>query len=733
MKRTFYQNLILANCFIVTSLNVQAQLLCKDIFLGKNINSSIDESGVKKLRQIYPNIHQSIHLKRTTQKLKSEKGNLSSKPNIVVEKWLLNLTQLSKRMENSPWTFELVKKLIHKQYVINYESIPESYYAFQANLERERGYGDLKLSEMQKKQIANQLIIDQQESIDTWLNYLTSKDSSTYPMWMKFWIFMGMTKLGKFDIENGTFHERRKDTVGPFVELNQEALSKTYESVVKIFEQKDSNQSMDLSSFLNFGKIYGKFLREVRPGTERKFLTNKGQWRKFPKGSDPTPLVDSLKGKNTGWCTAGFATATAQLAKGDFYVFYSNDQNDQSVIPRVAIRMEGAKIGEIRGVASQQNLDPEINNSSVVSEKVKEIGADAEQFFKKDHDMKLLTIIEKKTKNFVPLNKNELMFLYEMASEIDGFGYKKDPRINLIKSMRDFKSDVSILLDQKYSRDQISISAEEALSGKFKIHFGDLDLPSIEHAEGIYLPEIVFGNVKINNLIDASNLVLSKIVYGNVELRSLESAKGVTFSDHVHGDLFLNSLSTTEDLFPPKILEGDYVLSSLPSGKGLLFPEKFKGLYLNSMVDPDGLSLPDVIYGNLSLNSLQSVHFKFSKTVMGFLNLESLSQPSSFPLAEEVHGDLILDNLTNPKIIRLPKKVKGSFYANKLIDAKGLVLTAIEYGISLPNLQNQDGLELPKSLKGDLDLRNLPTANNLILPMGTVNYYGPEDIHKEHH
>ena len=97
------------------------------------------------------------------------------------------------------------------------------------------------------------------------------------------------------------------------------------------------------------------------------------------------PLVKSLEGRGTRWCTAGEETARQQLSNGDFYVYYTKDKNGEYKIPRIAIRMEGSSIGEIRGVASHQNLEPEMEE--VVEEKLKEF-PDRDKYKKKVHDMK---------------------------------------------------------------------------------------------------------------------------------------------------------------------------------------------------------------------------------------------------------------------------------------------------------------------------------------------------------
>ena len=62
------------------------------------------------------------------------------------------------------------------------------------------------------------LIKDQEKSLDYWVEYLISKDTNMYPMWLKYWVFTGMTKISKYDPSNGTFGTRNKETTAPFAE-----------------------------------------------------------------------------------------------------------------------------------------------------------------------------------------------------------------------------------------------------------------------------------------------------------------------------------------------------------------------------------------------------------------------------------------------------------------------------------------------------------------------------------
>ena len=217
--------------------------------------------------------------------------------------------------------------------------------------------------------------------------------------------------------------------------------------------------------------------------------------------------------------------AKSQLAGGDFYVYYSLDKNGEAKVPRIAIRMDGKdKIGEIRGIADNQNMEPEM--MPILEEKLKEF-PDKGKYLKKEHDMKLLTLIDKKVNNNIELNVDELKFLYEINSKIEGFGYRKDPRIEEIKGKRNERRDYSLIFNVK--EEEIALSQEEYLNNpeKFKALPGNIYLDSLTSAEGLILPQQVGGNIDLRYLTSAKGLVLPQHVGGSIDLSSLASAEGL--------------------------------------------------------------------------------------------------------------------------------------------------------------------------------------------------------------
>ena len=131
-----------------------------------------------------------------------------------------------------------------------------------------------------------------------------------------------------------------------------------------------------------------------------------------------------------------------QIKNGDFYVYYTYDKDGNLVNPRLAIRMNGQyEICEVRGI--DKNQDVELEMLDILERKLKKfLNNEGEKYKKKVHDMKLLTEIENKTNNKEELTEEELIFLYELDSFIEGFGWYEDPRIEEIINKRDTKEDI---------------------------------------------------------------------------------------------------------------------------------------------------------------------------------------------------------------------------------------------------------------------------------------------------
>jgi len=681
---------------------------------------SIEQPGGAFLHQKDSKLHTSKYVEHEQERRKRTGEQTSSKPADKINDFMEVLEKIHLGHRDDEKILDRIKDYYHKEYVIKENDVPESYFDNQRRILREQGHGNVNFTKKERGDSIEVLQNDQRSTLDNWINYFTSTDSDSFPMWAKYWAFNGMTKLSTYDKEKHKFNIRDKGTVAPFVDLNREALAYTIDSIIKkakgeniALEQEDP-EFKKLLNGANFGKLYAYAIEKVTPAKENELENTKGEWIKYNKGSDHMPLVKSLQGHGTGWCTAGENTAQKHLQGGDFYVYYSYDENKKPTIPRVAIRMKGHQINEVRGIAKDQNLDPYIND--VVTEKLNEF-PDGELYQKKVEDMKRLTEIDNKSKSGQELNKDDLRFLYEIDSEIKGFGYEKDPRIQEILQERDIKEDMSIAIDCK--KEEISLTKEEALSGNIKYHYGDLYLRNLTSAQGLELPEIIRGSLYLYSLTSADGLKFPKSVGGYLDLYNLTSARGLELPKIIRGYLDLRSLTSADGLKFPKSVGGDLSLYNLTSADGLKLPESVgRSLDLRNLTSADGLKLPENIGGDLYLSSLTSADgLKFPKSVGGDLGLDSLTSADGLKLPESVGGGLGLSNLTSADGLKLPKYIGGHLSLPNLTSAQGLELPQNVGGyIYLPGLTSADGLKFPESVGGDLYLYNLTSADGLKLP-----------------
>jgi len=486
--------------------------------------SNMGESNPSFLKTKY-DLHKSEEVIKTAERTKATtREKVSEKPEVRIQNYLDYLSDSldpkdPHRREEKLTRF---KQVMYDKYVIKPEGIPEAYFNTQRRIAREQGHGDVEINSETKRQLTEVVITDQKSSLDNWVDYLASPDS-TYPDWLKYWAVRSILGMGGYDKEKKQFGKRRKDTVKPFPDLDREALAYVLDAVEKKYRPqvetqlaKDKEEEIELTEAdleeitteevavieeerqakqqeqkafekllqgESFAKLYAWAIEKVTPASQEQLADTKGQWIKYPKGSDHTPLVQSLQGHGTGWCTAGESTAKTQLASGDFYVYYSLDPKGKPIVPRAAIRMQGNGIAEVRGVGPDQNLDPHIGK--VVQDKLAEF-PDGKLYEKKNADMKQLTVIENKMAKEQELTREELYFLYEINTKIQGFGYDDDPRVKELRNKRDPKADAPIVFDCEPS--QIAWGQNE-INENTKVYVGPL-YPNIfqqlKHLEHFY-------------------------------------------------------------------------------------------------------------------------------------------------------------------------------------------------------------------------------------------------------
>jgi len=706
-------------------------------------NQNYRNDWIDIISKIYTNLHTSksvMHVSKESDKKRERLIKYFERLELIHEK-----AAKSKRKND----LDLLKLFYYNIYIIKEEDIPESYYQTQAQIAKERGYGNIEINDNKRKEYANQIIEDQKRSLDKWIEYfLYDEESKSYEMWEKYWVFQGIKNLGKYNKETGKFQKRENETVYIFPPVDRELVFTT----LKLMEDylKEQKKEEEISSALvsgNFKQLYEYSIKMQLTRGDRKNFGNDGNWIKYDQGSDYNILRDSLQEYYTGWCTAaGENFAKSQLANGDFYVYYSFDLNGEAKIPRIAIRMDGKNtINEIRGIADNQNMEEEM--LPILDEKLKDF-PDRKKYYKKENDMKNLTIVYKKVDNNEELSMEELFFLYEIQNKIDGFGYEKDPRIKEIKAKRNQKKDYAKIY--QINEDEIALSQEEYFENptKYKCLIGDLNLRHLTSAEGLDLPQSIGGYLNLSGLTSAEGLVLPKSIGGNLDLRGLTSAEGVVFPQSIGGDLYLSGLTSAEglvlpqniggklylsgltsaeELVFPQIIEGSLILENLTSAEGLVFPQSIGGgLYLSGLTSAEGLVLPQNIGGDLNLMGLTSAEgLDLPQSIGGYLNLSGLKSAEGLVLPQNIGGNLYLDGLTSAEGLVLPKSIGGNLDLSGLTSAEGIVFPkSIGGNLDLSGLTSAEGIVFPQSIGGNLDLSGLTSAEGVVFPQSIIGSLG---------
>ena len=380
---------------------------------------------------------------------------------------------------DNPRGFSKLKTLVLDRFTINTSSeetvdrIAEGLYESEKRIAIEQGRGgDIAKLEAQGeitkkyRPLIQEKAEIQRKTLSSWLDYLQENDAKQ-PAWFRYFVVRSLEKMGMLDKEKVTYSKRAALTVAPFPELNSEALGWVYKRLsdgvdlrdyqlddeakedLTPEQQKEQQSVLDqkkqqverLIQGKDFAKLYAYAQIETAGRLNRESV--EGSWKKYTQNSDFRLLEKDLKGKGTGWCTAE-GSARGQLESGDFYVFYSKGDGTKYTEPRVAIRMEGDKVAEVRGVNPKQEIEPELVD---IAQKQYHGLPGGESYDKKASDMKRLTKLVQLQEKGGAFSSKDLRFLYELDSSIESFGYEKDPRIKALRDQRNPKEDAPILFE----------------------------------------------------------------------------------------------------------------------------------------------------------------------------------------------------------------------------------------------------------------------------------------------
>lgn len=425
------------------------------------------------LPQKLPDLHKEPQVEKAVLRRKqNSRERIPNTPEAKIDSYLKRLEAvfLHPDEERRKRNVDLFKRVLYSELVISEDDAVEERLKVDQKIAYEQGHGVIEITDERRdspevRRHAREAIRKQKESLDAWLDYFSSGDTNAYPAWFKYYVLrnvfnlQSLVKEEKEDEETGEkrivarYPKRNKRTLKPFPDIYRGKLSKIFDIYKKChLSEEEAMEDPELARFFTekFPLIYAEesLAAELEEKPENLEET-RGEWVKYQQGveKDVETLVDSLQDKGTDWCTEGKAFAENQLKAGDFYVYYSYDTEGKATNPRIAIRMEGAKIAEVRGIVGgkHQELEPEMID--IATGKLQEFGAEGEKYKKKAADMKRLTALDKAMDKGEEPSFDDLLFLYEVDAPIRGFGNNRDPRIQKLLDQRDKSEDLKTIME----------------------------------------------------------------------------------------------------------------------------------------------------------------------------------------------------------------------------------------------------------------------------------------------
>jgi hypothetical protein len=400
--------------------------------------------------------------------------------------------------------------------------------------------------------------------------------------------------------------------------------------------------------------------------------TKEGKWLKFAGGDNVSEAERETNAnalsqlvQNTFWCTK--TNAKSQLDGGDFYV-YVTEGTDMRPIPRIAVRMDGSDVGELRGNASsKQDLEPE-----------------------------MLPVAEKFLKEEIPggsgqtwldsiaFNKKAKAF----AESIDGSTLS----MNMINEFAKLSSE-SAKYNVDYGKNGFIERIEESIKAKVKA--GDVT----SELDGVIETSLGDANTK------------TKIFIGNVRRGFYDRLQNV---EVVIGDVTIDGTDIAP--FSLRVITGDLDLGNNIQSLSNIETVGGKIYFGNSINTLEDLGKIEVINGAYSFSPPTRVKtFDYLKTINGDFNIERSSFLESLGSLEVINGSLRagksdLNSLGNLKSVSsyaiLPrgvKKIDGVSFGGRLELSDGVEIINVK---TIPGdfvVYEVSGMESKHSATGSIE------------------------------
>lgn len=421
------------------------------------------------------------------------------------------------------------------------------------------------------------------DQLEDWSNYLGG-DETEYPTWFKLWVWDGMTRLGGYNTETGTFDKRSKETLHTYPPLDKESVEDVYHLLNEYHNSPenfdgDGLDEKDVAKY-NFNALYSHFMNKHIVPTPEYGEEIHGEWTEYREGQEEE-VAKAANG--TGWCVVSPTKAKEYLEKGTFtFLHLENPHNfdEPDYHACASIRTEGGKVEEISGrrPGSGQMLEDALVET--VEKKVLSMpgGEEYREAFKDRKE--LIRLCHKKEELTVP----ELEFVYEVNHQIPKLEKHCaiQPHLAELKAKYDIETAISMGLDKDAlvettlhgSPDESINSANTLrnLDSLLHLNVPADDILSALNAKNIVdrLDQLKDGGVPLDKMMDRMG---SNFVAGNIEKLtesgvSIEDIAGrlSSYETGMHVEDLLNRgadvQAVVDKLFPEDILKNLDLLNS---------------------------------------------------------------------------------------------------------------------------------------------------------------------------
>jgi hypothetical protein len=522
--------------------------------------------------------------------------------------------------------------------------------------------------ESARKREIDTLADTQKESLEQWIIYLKQSD---YDVPFKYLLLKAILNFN-YTLNTNKLSERSAITIRNFTPFDAGSLAELYYN-------KSNYLLKDYVLYMNENS------KKVFKTQEVISTTNDGKWIKFNGGSLTSKQEKDENGlqlmrlvQNTYWCTK--SAGRSQLNGGDFYVYVT--EKDGEILPRIAVRMEEDKVGEIRGnYSSRQDIEPDM---LLISETF------LLENIPNDSGKKWLDSIQYNSKCVDMYNR----FVEE--------GMYKDFIYDYIKLIAD-KSSFKVDYGENGNVTNLENKFKEIIQNSNEYYKrGDIQT----NIEFLTEQTIYF----IGNL---NNYTIEKLNNKRVKINELKNWKLKVISEDLECSNIITDLGNIE-----------YI------GKSLYLSPNFENLnklkYIGGKIEFNGSNIEtlnnlEYIGSGLILDGKIKDLGKLKK--IGFLQIKSVDDGFSLSNLEEIIEDLEILNYTNDIDFGNLKTIGGSLIASnsKIVDLKNLQAVGNNFIINGSKIKNLGNL---KTIGGNADFSNnfCSSTQNIESILGNIKF-----------